>query len=47
MTPENFYDLDPDERAWRMEQACDRAGVSDFFDLTPEERAAVYETELR
>lgn len=42
MDEESFFDLDPDERAWRMEQACDRFGVSNFGDLDPEERAQVY-----
>lgn len=41
MNEESFYDKDPGERAWLMEQACDRFGVSNFFDLTPDERATV------
>lgn len=41
MDPENFFDLEPGERALRMDQACDRFGVSNFGDLTPDERATV------
>lgn len=39
---EGFWDRPADERAERMRQAADRAGVENFFDLTPEERAEAY-----
>jgi hypothetical protein len=38
-----FWDLPPDERAARMEAACERNGVENFFDLPPEERGRAYE----
>jgi hypothetical protein len=38
-----FWDLPPEERAYRKERACEEHGVSDFFDLPPEERAKVYD----
>lgn len=40
-----FWDREPQERAVRMDRACERGGVSNFFDLAPEERAACYEDE--
>lgn len=40
-----FWDLEPEERAARMEKACQSGDVADFFDLPPEERAAAYEQE--
>ena len=41
-----FWDLDPEERAIRMDAACDRGGVVSFFDLSPEERGAAYEDDF-
>ena len=40
-----FWDREPDDRAARMESACDRAGVSNFFDLSPEERGRAYDSD--
>ncbi len=38
-----FWGRDPEERASRMDAACERGGTSNFFDLPPEERAACYD----
>lgn len=38
-----FWDRSPQERAGRMGEACDRAGVESFWDLSPEERARAYD----
>lgn len=42
-----FWDLPADERAERMREAADRAGVEHFFDMPPEERAQVYEEAMQ
>lgn len=42
MSNNGFFDLDPDERAARMQEAADRGGVENFFDLPPDERAEAY-----
>lgn len=38
-----FWDLDPEERAARMEAASERNNGVAFFDLPPEERARAYD----
>jgi len=38
-----FWDRPADERAARMDAACERGGVSSFWDLSPEERGRAYE----
>lgn len=38
-----FWDLDPEERAARMESACERGETVNFFDLSPEERGRAYD----
>lgn len=38
-----FWDRPPEERAARMDAACERGGTSNFFDLSPEERGAAYD----
>lgn len=38
-----FWDRPAEERAARMEAACERGGVSNFFDLSPEERGRAYD----
>jgi hypothetical protein len=40
-----FWDRDPQERAAKMDAACERGGVSNFFDLSPEERGQCYDAE--
>ena len=40
-----FWNREPEERAARMDAACEHGGVSNFFDLSPEERAATYDRE--
>lgn len=40
-----FWDRPADERAARMNAACDRAGVDNFFDLSPEERGRAYDAD--
>ena len=38
-----FWDRPAEERAARMDAACERGGVSNFFDLSPEERGRAYD----
>lgn len=38
-----FWDRPAEERAVRMEAACERNGVVSFFDLPPEERGRAYD----
>lgn len=38
-----FWDRSAEERAARMEAACERNGVSNFSDLSPEERGRAYD----
>lgn len=38
-----FWDRPAEERAARMEWACERFGTGDFWDLSPEERGTAYE----
>ena len=37
-----FWDRPAEERAARMEDACERNGIDNFFDLPAEERAKAY-----
>ena len=38
-----FWDRPVEERAARVDAACERYGVTNFFDLSPEERGTAYE----
>jgi len=38
-----FWDRPAEERAARMDAACERGGVSNFSDLSPEERGRAYD----
>ncbi len=44
-TNNGFWDRQPQDRAYRMEQAAQRGRVSNFFDLSPEERARAYDND--
>lgn len=40
-----FWDRPVEERAARMEAACERNGVTNFLDLPPEERGRAYDAD--
>ena len=39
-----FWDRPAEERAARMDAACERGGVESFWDLSPEERGRTYDS---
>ena len=38
-----FWDLPAEDRAVRMEAACERGNAGNFYDLSPEERGRAYD----